>query len=332
MTIVRPSPDDVLAAAVRIEGYVRRTPVLESAKLNKIIGGRVMIKAESIQRTGSFKVRGAFNRLLQMTPDERQRGVVAWSAGNHAQALAYVGAQLGVRAMIVMPSDAPRAKIEGTRYFGGEITFYDRTTESREEIGLALADRLGAIVVPPFEETAVIAGGGTAGLELIDQVMALGAELDTLVVCVGGGGLIAGCALAGQARQLCISVFAAEPENYDDMRRSLLAGERVENDLSHQTIADALATRTPGELTFELNQNLLTGGIAISESELRDAVRFAFDELRLVVEPGGAAALAAILANPRDFEGRTTGVILTGGNVDAEMFSSILGEVEQIGR
>lgn len=328
MTIVRPYPDDVLAAAARIEGYVRRTPVLESAKLNAVTGGRVMIKAENIQLTGSFKVRGAFNRLLQMTLEERRRGIVAWSAGNHAQALAYVGAQLDIRTMIVMPSDAPRAKIEGTRYFGGEITFYDRITQSREEIGLALAAELKAIVVPPFEDAAVIAGGGTAALELIDHACALDAELEALVVCVGGGGLIAGCALAAQARQRNIAIFAAEPDHYDDTRRSLLAGKRVANDLSYQTIADALATQTPGELTFDLNRDLLTGGIAVSETALRDAVRFAFNELRLVLEPGGAAALAAVMATPTDFAEKTTGIILTGGNIDAGLFSYIIGECE----
>jgi threonine dehydratase len=320
----RPLPADVVLAKDRLKSLVRRTQVLESERLNEKVGGRVLIKPECMQLTGSFKIRGAFNRLLLLSAKERERGIVAWSAGNHAQALAYAGAKLGVRATIVMPADAPRAKIEGTRRYGAEVSFYDRQTQNRESIGRALAANSGAVIVPPYEDADVIAGQGTAGLELLEDAAAQRAPLDRMVVCVGGGGLIAGCALAARARGEATEFFGAEPVGYDDTLRSLRAGKRVQNDMSVPCIADALMTTTPGELTFSLNRELLKGGFTVSDADITSAMRFAFFELRIVVEPGGAAALAAVLSQPDAFAGRTTGVLLTGGNVDFERFCDAL--------
>ena len=316
----RPSSSDVIHAMERLKGRIRRTPVLESERLNEKVGGRVLIKAECLQLTGSFKIRGAFNRLLLLSAEERERGIVAWSAGNHAQALAYVGAKLGVRATIVMPADAPRAKIEGTRRYGAEVVFYNRQTQDRESIGQTLATNSGAVIVPPYEDADVIAGQGTAGLELLEDAAELNAPLDQMISCVGGGGLVAGCALAAQARGDATEFFAAEPFGYDDTLRSLRAGTRVQNDMSVPSIADALMTITPGELTFSLNRELLKGGFTVSDADIAEAMRFAFSELHLVVEPGGVAALAAVLSQPDAFSGRLTGVLLTGGNVDADLF------------
>jgi threonine dehydratase len=320
----RPSAKDVIRAMQRLGGHVRRTPTVESEQLNAHIGGRVLLKLECLQITGSFKLRGAFNRLLLLSVDERRRGVVAWSAGNHARALAYAGAKLGIRATIVMPSDAPRAKIEGTKHYGAEVVFYDRQTQSREAIGQALADKSGAVIVPPYDDADVIAGQGTAGLELLDDAAALGFPLDRVVVCVGGGGLIAGCALAAVARGYRTEFFAAEPYGYDDTRRSLRCGARVRNDPTVPSIADALMTITPGELTFALNRELLADGFTVSDDDIASAMRFAFEELRIVVEPGGAAALAAVMNHPEIFAELTTGVVLTGGNVDADQFCRVL--------
>lgn len=320
----RPNADDVIMAMERLSRRVRRTPALESERLNMLTGGRVLIKPECLQITGSFKLRGAFNRLLLLPDDMRKRGVVAWSAGNHAQALAYAGAKLGVQATIVMPSDAPRAKIEGTKHYGAEVIFYDRQSESREAIGRALAEKTGAVIVPPYDDADVIAGQGTAGLELLDDAVRLGRPLDRMVICVGGGGLIAGCALAAVARGHATQFFAAEPVGYDDTLRSLRSGVRVHNDPTAPCMADALMTHCPGELTFSLNRQLLAGGFIVSDADIAAAMRFAFADLRVVVEPGGAAALAAVMSQPSTFAGLTTGIILTGGNVDGEQFCRVL--------
>ena len=320
-----PTPADVIAAGDRLRGRVRHTPLLESAALNARIGGRVLIKPESLQLTGAFKVRGAFNRLLVMNGSEQASGIVAWSAGNHAQALAFVGKQLGIAATIVMPSDAPKAKIIGTKRFGAKIVFYDRRTEDREAIGRAIAAENGAIIVPPYEDKYVIAGGGTAALELLDDTAALDIRLDRIIVCVGGGGLIAGCGLAAQACGSEAHIVAAEPVHFDDTRKSLIAGFRVANDLSQNSIADALLTATPGEMTFALNQKLVRTAYAVNDDDIRAAMTTAFEDFRLVTEPGGVASLAALLANANDFSGMNTGVIITGGNVDPSLFSAVIG-------
>lgn len=315
---------DVLDAAQRIRGHVAETPVVTHPLLDRMAGRPVLLKAEMLQVTGSFKARGAFNRLLAMSAEERARGVVAWSAGNHGRALAHVGAQLGVPVTVVMPADAPRTKIDATAALGAEIRLYDRASEDREAIGWGIAAKTGAMIVPPYEDRHVIAGGGTVGLELLVASHRRGAPIGTVVVCTGGGGLVAGCALAMRTAGGKVQVWSAEPEGYDDTRRSLAAGERVSNTGKMPSSADALLTITPGEMTFALNRTLLAGGIAVSEDEIASAVRFAFEELKLVVEPGGAAALAAVIAGKMPAGEGAIGVVLTGGNVDAGVHARLV--------
>ncbi len=307
--------DDVRAAAERLDGVAHRTPVFHSHTLDERVGVRVVIKAECVQRTGSFKFRGAYNKISSLSEDERSRGVVAFSSGNHAQAVALAARLLGTHATIVMPEDAPVLKLEATRGYGAEVVTYDRYAEDREAIGSRLAEERGLSLVRPFDDPLVIAGQGTAALELIEEA----GELDLLLAPVGGGGLIAGCAtvVAPGAR-----VVGVEPEAGDDLKRSLEAGERVEIPVP-DTIADALQITKPGELTFEHNRRLLEGVVTVSDAELVDAMRFLFERMKLVGEPGGVAGVAALLAGKVDAEG-TVGVVLSGGNVGAARFAELL--------
>ena len=311
-------------AAARISAFARETPVVVSDELDRRTGGRILIKAEPLQRTGSFKIRGAASRISQLTADERRRGVLAYSSGNHAQAVACAAAQIGAGAVIVMPRDAPRLKIERTRRYGAEVVLYDRYTENREAIGARIATERGMVIVPPYDHPAVIAGGGTLGREFAKQVEARGERLDALIVCCGGGGLIAGTAVAVTALSPATRIYAAEPAGFDDTTRSLASGERESVDPAARSICDALLSPTPGVLTFAINRALLAGGLVVSDAEVAAAMRFAFAELKLVVEPGGAAALAAVLTGKLDLRGQTVGVVLTGGNVDPELFSAVL--------
>jgi threonine dehydratase len=323
MTIAQPLPTfaDLQAAARRLRGIARRTPLLESEALNALTGGRVLLKAESLQRTGSFKFRGAYNTLSQIeTP-----AVVAYSSGNHAQGVAAAAQALGKAATIVMPADAPAIKLESTRAYGAKIRLYDRQRESREEIGAELARTTGAALVKPYDDPRIIAGQGTAGLEIALQAAELGAALDAALIPCGGGGLIAGCGLALEALRPGIEMFAVEPVAFDDTRRSLAAGERVTNLPDGASICDALLAPTPGELTFALNRKQLAGGLAVGDQDVRRAMAFAFRELKLVVEPGGAVGLAALLAGGFDARSRTIAVLLSGGNVDPELFVTALG-------
>jgi threonine dehydratase len=323
MTSTEPLPTfaDVQAAARRLRGLARRTPLLESEALNALTGGRVLLKAESLQRTGSFKFRGAYNAISQIAAP----AVVAYSSGNHAQGVAAAARLLGKAATIVMPADAPTIKLENTRAQRAEIRLYDRERESREEIGAELALRTGAALIKPYDDPRIIAGQGTAGLELAEQAKEQGATLDAALIPCGGGGLIAGCGLA--LAELCpgIEIFAVEPAAFDDTRRSLAAGERVANPPGGRSICDALLIPMPGELTFELNRQRLAGGLAVTDQEVRRAMAFAFRHLKLVVEPGGAVGLAALLAGGFDARGRTVAVVLSGGNVDPELFADVLG-------
>ena len=318
-----PSHEDVTAAALRLAPYIVHTPLLRSPYLDQLVGGQLLIKAECLQLTGSFKIRGAFNRILCMTADEKQAGVVAWSVGNHGQALAFAGRQLGVRVTIVMPSDAAAVKIAGTKRWGAEIVFYDRLTESREEIGHEIARRTGAHIVPPYNDAHVIAGQGTAGLEAIKDALNIGIRPDRLLACTGGGGLIAGCALAAEAMGSGVMLHSVEPQGYDDTARSVAANDLVVNDPSQPSICDALMTVTPGEIPFAINRHRLAPGIAVTDNEVREAVRVALRELKIVVEPGGAAALAAALSRPDLSRGASTIVIVTGGNLDLSTLAAI---------
>jgi threonine dehydratase len=319
-----PGFDDIAAAARRLEGHVVLTPLLESPAINARLGGRLLVKAEPLQRTGSFKFRGAFNALSQLAPQQRRAGVVAYSSGNHAQGVAAAAQSLGIRATIVMPADAPAIKIANTRSWGAEVVLYDRLAESREAIARRIALERGAAIVPPFDDAQVMAGQGTAGLEMAQQAKALGIRLEAVVVPCGGGGLTAGCALA--LRALCpgIAVHTAEPRGFDDTRRSLLAGERVANEPGASSICDALQAPMPGKLTFEINRRHVASGFAVSDDEVLDAMATAFAELKLVLEPGGAAALAAVLSGKLDTRGRAVAVVASGGNVDAATFARAL--------
>ena len=319
-----PTVDDVLDAARRLRGAARTTPLLRSGALDSRVGGRLLLKAEPLQRAGSFKFRGAWNRMSRLSAAERARGVVAWSSGNHAQGVAAAAAALRTRAAIVMPRDAPRAKIAGARALGAEIRFYDRRGESREEIGAALAAERGAPVVEPYDDPDVIAGQGTVGLEAAAQAAQLGLVPDLALVPCGGGGLVAGTALALRARVPGIAVHPVEPAGFDDTARSLAAGERLANAPDARSICDALLAPEPGALTFALNRAQLAPGLVVSDEEARAAMRAAFRHLKLVVEPGGAVALAAALAGRVDCRGRTVVVVLSGGNVDADAFREAL--------
>jgi threo-3-hydroxy-L-aspartate ammonia-lyase len=312
--------DDVQRAAQRLEGVAHRTPVLTSRTLDARVGGRTLLKAEPLQRSGSFKFRGAYNKIASLRASERTAGVLAFSSGNHAQAVALAASMLGAPATIVMPRDAPALKLAATRGYGAEVVTYDRYTEDREQIAVRLSEERGSTLVRPFDDPLVIAGQGTAGLELVEQA----SGLDLLLVPVSGGGLIAGCALA--VRALCpdARVIGVEPEAGDDYRRSLEAGHSISIEVP-DTIADALQVTTPGELTFEINRRLLEGIVTVSDRELVEAMRFSFERLKLVLEPGGAAALAALLAHKVDVAAaERVGVILSGGNVDPERFCELL--------
>lgn len=315
--------DEIRTAAARLEGIAHRTPVIGSTALEQRLGVTAALKVESLQRTGSFKFRGAYNKIASIPTATRKRGVLAFSSGNHAQAVALAAALLDAPATIVMPADAPRVKLDGTRRYGAEVVTYDRYTEDREEIGLAIAARRGLAVVPPFDDPLVIAGQATTALELVEQA----GQVEMLLAPVSGGGLIAGCALALKASHPRAQVFGVEPESGDDYRRSLAASRRLAIGVP-STIADALQATSPGELTFEINRKLLDGIVSVTDAELVAAMRFAFEELKLVLEPGGAAALAALLGGKVAPKERTqVGIILSGGNVDPARFCELLGPV-----
>lgn len=320
-----PTSQDVLEAADRVAPYVTRTPVLRNEALDALAGAELFFKCETLQKTGSFKIRGATNRLLQIPSERRKAGVVAFSSGNHAQGVARAARLLGMPALIVMPSDAPGIKVEGVRRDGAEIRFYDRETESREAIAAAETEMREATLVPSFDDPFIIAGQGSCGVEFAAQMEAEGGPLDHLVCCAGGGGLITGMTLALEALSPATKVWTAEPEAHDDWRRSLASGEVQSNAPGTRSICDAILTPAPGKLTWALGQPRLAGGCAVSDDAIRDAMRLAFRHLKLVVEPGGAAALASVLHDlPDAAKGKRVGVVLSGGNVDPQLYADIL--------
>ena len=314
---------DIEAAAARLEPVIIRTPLLTSPALDAAVSGSVLIKPECLQLTGSFKIRGAYNRLCQLDREQRPRGAVAWSSGNHAQGVAAAGAMLGIETTIVMPEDAPRAKIESTRRLGGRTVLYDRYTGDREAIAREIAAETGAQLVPSFDHTDVIAGQGTVGLEIVQQGREAGIEPDQVLIPCGGGGLSSGTAIAISALSPGTDVYVVEPEDFDDTARSFESGEREMNDPAARSICDALLSERPGAITFAINRNLIKAGLVVSDDEVREAMRFAFRNLKLVVEPGGAVALAAILSGKVQAADRISVVVLSGGNVDAEVYASI---------
>ena len=325
MTLQRlPAFSDIEAAAVRLAGLAVHTPVLENQTLNALTGGRILIKAECLQRTGSFKFRGAWNCISRIDPDSAPGGVVAFSSGNHAQGVAAAARLRGFAALIVMPADTPEIKKTNTLGYGADIVTYDRRTENREEIAGRIAGERRATLVPPFEHPDVIAGQGTVGLELAGEAHGLGVVLDDVLVNCSGGGLTAGIALAMEHLSPRSVVHTVEPEGFDDHARSLLSGRRETNPATGGSICDALLSAKPGEMTFAINQPRLGPGLVVTEDEVCEAMRFAFETLKLVLEPGGAAALAAVLAGKIETRNRVVGVIASGGNVDPELFCRIL--------
>jgi threonine dehydratase len=309
---------DVQAAAQRLHGVAHRTPIFTSRTLDGLAGASVYVKAECFQRGGAFKFRGAYNKIASLGHDERVRGVLAYSSGNHAQAVAIAARLLGTTATIVMPEDAPAAKLEATRGYGAEIVMYDRFGDDREEIGARLAAERGLALVKPYDDPLVMAGQGTVALELLVE----GPELDLLITPVGGGGLIAGCATVAKALQPQLRVAGVEPEAGDDTKQSLASGERVNVGVP-RTIADGLQTAEPGKLTFAINRELVDEIVTVSDEEIVEAMAFLFDRMKLVVEPSGAVGVAALL-NGR-LRGTKVGVVISGGNVGAQRFAELVG-------
>jgi threonine dehydratase len=307
---------DVEAAAARVAPYAVRTPLVESAVLNALTGGRIFLKLEILQRTGSFKFRGACNRLAMIPESERSKGVVAFSSGNHAQGVAAAAGLFGMPAVIVMPSDAPRPKIEGTRALGAEIVEYDRVRDDREAIAARIREERGAALVKPYDDAGIIAGQGTAGLEIAEDAARLGVMLDDVLSPCSGGGLVSGVALALKGAGSMARVHSVEPERFDGMKRSLEAGVRTQAPGGALSVADALMAPVPGVIVFELAKDILAPGFAVSDEELERAVSFAAQKLKLLVEPGGTAALAALLAGKIDARGKTVALILSGGNAE----------------
>jgi threonine dehydratase len=322
--IALPTAADVDAAARRLAGVALRTPLISSPVLDAATGARVFLKAETLQRTGSFKFRGAYNKLSSIPAERKAGGVVAFSSGNHAQGVAHAAKLLGMPAAIVMPSDAPLPKRQRTAAFGGEVVLYNRDTEDREGIARALAEKRGATLVPPFDDPLIIAGQGTAGREIVEDLAVLGLKPDVVVIGASGGGLAAGISLAVKARVPDATIYTAEPEGFDDTARSFRSGKRESNARMSGTICDALMTSIPGKITWQINRELIGQGITASDEEVGRAVAFAFRELKLVVEPGGAIGLAALLAGRLDVKGKIVVGVLSGGNVDPELFHRLV--------
>jgi threonine dehydratase len=314
-----PTFEDVQSAARRLNGVAHRTPVMTSATLDERVGSCVFLKCENFQRMGAFKFRGAYNALASLDAAQRERGVVAFSSGNHAQGVALAAKLLGMSATIVMPQDAPESKIAATRGYGAEVIFYDRATMNRDEIAGGIATERGATLISPYDNEAIIAGAGTAALELLEDV----GRLDAIVAPVGGGGLLSGTALAANGIDPSIALWGVEPEAGDDFAQSLARGERVKIEVP-ATIADGLQTQSPGALTFPIVRERVRGIVTVSDEQLRAAMRFAFERLKLVIEPSGAAPLAALLSEKLPERYGRIGIIISGGNVDAQRFGALI--------
>ncbi len=311
-------------AAERLKGHARRTPLLSSPFLDDIAGRRVWIKPECLQHTGSFKYRGGYSAISALSEEKRKSGVLAFSSGNHAQGIALAARQHGIPAAIIMPSDAPDIKIENTKALGAEVIGYDRDHEDRDEIGKNLARERGMRLIKPYDEPEVIAGQGTTGLEIAEQAKKLGIEKADVIICCGGGGLTSGIALALAEHAPKMSAFPAEPEGFDDVARSLEIGHHVNNKLSSGSICDAIVTPTPGQLTFPILKHHCTKGFAVNEKEVLKAMALAFLRLKLVIEPGGAVALATALFRPEEISSDNVIVVASGGNVDHDIFTRAL--------
>jgi threonine dehydratase len=315
---------DVEAARERLAGKAVVTPLLTSPDLDARTGGRVFVKAEPLQMTGSFKFRGAMNRISQISPGDRAKGVVAYSSGNHAQAVAYAAQSYGMHATIIMPKDSPKLKIDNTRGYGADVILYDRFGESREEIGARISAERGAILVPPYDDPNVMAGQGTIGIEITEQLAAIQQSAEILLCCCGGGGLMSGVATAMSYLSPSTALYAVEPAGYDDTSRSLAVGHQVANAAGPMSICDAIVTPQPGKLTFPINKAKLAGGLVVTDAEAAEAVAYAARVLKITVEPGGAVALAAALSGKVDMTGKTVAVVVSGGNIDPSLHAAIV--------
>jgi threonine dehydratase len=326
MTFQTPPPPtiaDVRRAADRLRGHIVETPLIESKALNERFGGRILFKPEVLQRTGSFKFRGAYNKISALSQDERKRGVVAFSSGNHAQGVASSAALFGIDALVAMPEDAPAIKVGNVKKAGATVVHFDRVRDDRMAFVRPWLDE-GRVLVPPFDDPAIIAGQGTIGLELVAQAERLGAKLDAVIAPCGGGGLIGGISLAVKDASPDTEIWGVEPENFDDTRRSLAAGERVRNERGHKSICDAILVDEPGAITFEINRRNLAGAVTVSDDAAAAAMRDAAAYLKLVVEPGGVVGLAAIASGAIDVKGKCVAVVLSGGNVDLDLYARIM--------
>lgn len=317
-----PTYPDLEAAVERTAPHIVQTPLLESPLLNRMIGGRVLVKAEPLQKTGSFKFRGAINAIWNLSDDVTH--VVAYSSGNHAAAVAAAASSRGMLATIIMPEDAPAMKVANTKAFGGQVVTYDRYSESREDIGAAIAKEQGATLIPPFEYLPVIAGQGTIGIEIAHRLKDQSITPDQLICCTGGGGLLAGISIGIHHHFPDIDIIAAEPDGFDDFKRSIEQGKRVSNDPDARTICDAIVTPTPGEMTFAINRQHVSQAVRVSDDDALMAMAKAWEYLKCVAEPGGAVALAAILSGKIEAKDKTSVVIISGGNVDQAMFARAL--------
>lgn len=321
-----PTIVDIEDAAKRLAGVAYRTPLLESSLLNDKLGGRLLLKAEPLQRAGSFKFRGAYNRISRLDEAARKKGVVAFSSGNHAQGVACAAQLLGVPALILMPKDAPAVKIANTKAYGAEVVLFDRDKDDREAMSRRLAAERGATIVPPYDDPFIIAGQGTVGLEIAEDVAARNIRPDAVIAPCGGGGLVSGIATAIAAKLPGVLVYSAEPKGFDDTARSLVSGARESNVPGAKSFCDALLAPLPGEITFPINKKRLAGGLAVSDTEVAEAMATAFTYFKLVIEPGGAVALAAALAERIRVKGRTVVAVASGGSVDAATFRDALAQ------
>lgn len=313
--------EKIKEAAARIDGHIHRTPVMTSRSFNERAGREVFFKCENLQRAGAFKIRGATNKILSLSEDEKRRGVAAFSSGNHAQAVALASREAGIRAVIAMPNDAPKAKVAATRGYGAEIVFYDRLKQDREQVAIEIAERDGRVMVPPYDDYLILAGQGTCGLEFLEEVP----DLDCLLAPCSGGGLFAGVSTAAKAINPGIRCFPVEPDTADDTRQSFLKGERVSIP-PPPTIADGLRVQSPGTLTFPVLQETAEDVLTVSDEEIVETIKFFLFRMKLLVEPSGAAAAAAVLAGKLPNNARRVGVVLSGGNIDAELLSKLLNE------
>ena len=316
------SLETILNAAKRLKGKIVKTPLLRSDYIDKIFNTKLFLKAENLQTGGAFKFRGAMNTILQLSKEEKQ--VVAWSSGNHAQAVAAAAKITGREATIVMPEDSPQTKLDGTAFWGATIIKYDRNTQNREEIGKAIAQKNNATIIPPFDDVNVIIGQGTAGIECIEQLEEINVIPDIVLCCCGGGGLIAGISTVIRAKFEKTKIFSVEPEYFDDTKKSLENNELISNSMNHKSICDALLAEKPGNITFGINKLNLTSGLSVTDNEALEAMNAAYKHFKIVLEPGGAVALAAAISGKIDIKNKNVLVIASGGNVDKNVFESCL--------